>query len=104
MTSIEDYFTCVSEEALKVGQTMMFLRNCTTVPVGFSFCVPLLPEDSLDDREVLVAETVETLAKALQAGWFDVEKIKADSDLEPIRERDDFRQIASGMDENPQPQ
>jgi tetratricopeptide (TPR) repeat protein len=66
-----------------------------------SLCLPLLPDGTpADQREALAAEAVATLKLAIQAGWSDANQISKDSDLDPVREREDFQRALSEIDDD----
>ena len=50
-------------------------------------------EKSSDKKEEYAARSLELLTRAVKAGFIDVEHLQRDSDLEPIRERAEFKQL-----------
>jgi serine/threonine-protein kinase len=50
------------------------------------------------ERERYERRAMETLRRAFEAGYRDMENIRTDTDLDPIRRRDDFRQLLAGME------
>jgi hypothetical protein len=71
-------------------------------------CVPLAERDpklSAEERQKTGDEygrlAVEQLRAAVQAGYRDVKHIQADSDLDPVRGRQDFRDLLAEMGAGP---
>jgi hypothetical protein len=44
---------------------------------------------------------VQQLRQAIQAGYRDVRHMKADSDLDPLRQRQDFQELLAELDAGP---
>jgi hypothetical protein len=51
-----------------------------------------------DNQEQHAERAVELLRRAVQAGFHDVERLKQDEDLEPLREREDFQGLLQSLD------
>jgi serine/threonine-protein kinase len=64
------------------------------VACHLSLCVALAREGS---RRILADEAVESLKWAIAAGWADAALTGRDRDLDPLRDRDDFRQLLAEM-------
>ena len=58
---------------------------------AFALCVPLA--DQAKDRERLAARALELLRQAVALGYKDVAHMKKDTDLDALRQRDDFRKF-----------
>jgi eukaryotic-like serine/threonine-protein kinase len=48
-------------------------------------------------QQTLAAEAIQTLKRAIAAGWNDVGKTSRDQDLAPLRDRDDFRRLLAEL-------
>jgi serine/threonine-protein kinase len=59
-----------------------------------SLCVPVAREGT---RRCLADEAVRALGQAIAAGWDDASLTSRDSDLDPLRDRDDFRGLLAGL-------
>ena len=46
-----------------------------------------------DQKQTLAAEAVQRLKEAIDAGWDDAAQMSRESDLDPLRDRDDFRRL-----------
>jgi hypothetical protein len=72
---------------------------------AFSRCVPLAEKDEKlgpDKRKELTRQYAETAVTLLQAavkkGWKNVAHMKKDSDLDPVRNRDDFTKLLAELE------
>ncbi len=50
-----------------------------------------------EQRQTLAANAVQTLKRAIAAGWNDAGKTSSDPDLAPLRDRDDFRRLLAEL-------
>jgi hypothetical protein len=64
------------------------------VTCALALTVPLVPGDQ---KQVLAAEAVQWLREAIAAGWHDAVHTSRDSDLDPLRDRDDFRRLLAEL-------
>lgn len=62
-------------------------------------CVYAVASSKIADKKTEYADqAMELLAKAVQSGWKDAEFIKKDTDLDPLRDRDDFKQLIAELE------
>src|SRR5262249_27777269 len=64
-----------------------------------SLCVPLA--DKADEKEKHAARAVALLKQAIAAGYKDLDHIQKDTDFDPLRQRDDFRQLLKALPAKP---
>ena len=50
-----------------------------------------------EERRSLAAEAVQTLQRAVAAGWNDAGKTSRDPDMAPLRDREDFRRLLAEL-------
>ncbi len=63
-----------------------------------SLCVPFLEElETVQAADGVSADAVSTLNAAIESGWDDAVLTAHDSDLDPVRDREDFRVLLGGM-------
>ena len=74
---------------------------------GYSLCVAAVaagkkPEQLSTDeaalREKYAARAIELMRQAVQGGWTNVEHMKKDTDLDPLRERPDFQKLLADLE------
>jgi len=63
---------------------------------GYSLCVPLT--DKPESKEKYASRAIELLKQAIGKGYKDVGYIKDDSDLDPVRDRDDFKKLLAELE------
>ena len=90
----------------KVIQTADLLVECAKdggdsyiAACGYALCIPLV--DKKETQEQYGKRAVELLRKAAEMGFRDVAHIKKNSDLEPLRQRDDFKQFLAELEKLP---
>jgi hypothetical protein len=64
------------------------------VACSLASCVPLAQGEA---RRALAAEAVGMLKRAVAAGWNDARRTGRDPDLDPLRDRDDFRRLLAEL-------
>jgi hypothetical protein len=64
------------------------------VACSLSACVPLTPGEP---GRTLAAEAVEMLGRAVATGWSNAQHTARDPDLDPLRDRDDFRRLLAEL-------
>jgi hypothetical protein len=57
----------------------------------------MVPLAGPDRREALAVRAVEALRQAFDAGYANVENVRVDPDLDPLRDRPDFRGLLEGV-------
>jgi tetratricopeptide (TPR) repeat protein len=63
-------------------------------------CVYSIASVKIADKQQEYADrAMELLHKAVQAGWTDATHIAEDTDLDPLREREDFKKLLSSLDQ-----
>ena len=62
----------------------------------FALCMPIAPEGS-SERTRYADLAIETLGQAIAAGWDDFNQTAHDPDLDPLRNRPDFRAMLAAM-------
>jgi hypothetical protein len=62
-------------------------------------CIYSVASGQVADRKREYADAaVEMLRKAVKAGWKDAAHMRADTDLDPLRGRDDFKQLVAELE------
>jgi hypothetical protein len=49
-------------------------------------------------KDVYTAQALELLQKAIDKGWTDLELMKRDPDLDPLRQNHDFQKLVAGLE------
>jgi tetratricopeptide (TPR) repeat protein len=63
---------------------------------AFALCVPLADKDEARDK--LAARAIELLKQAVAKGYNNAAHMKQDTDLDPLRQRDDFKKLLAELD------
>jgi serine/threonine protein kinase len=66
-------------------------RDLYNAACGYALCVPLA--DTPEAKEMYAARAVELLRQAVAKGYNDVAGMKTDTDLDALRQRDDFKKL-----------
>src|SRR5262249_29884761 len=67
-------------------------------------CVYSVASAKIADKKAAYGDTaVELLRKAMKAGWTDHAHMKKDADLDPLRDRDDFKKLLADLEARPLP-
>jgi hypothetical protein len=72
---------------------------------GLSLCVPVVAQhDQLDDKQrgeaaqFYADATMKLLREAVGKGWKNVAHMKKDTDLDPLRQRQDFQKLIAELE------
>ena len=62
----------------------------------FSLCAAIAKDDA--QKTSFALEAVDTLKKAIDAGWKDAKHLREDAELKSIRDRDDFKKLVESIE------
>jgi hypothetical protein len=51
-----------------------------------------------DDKQSYTNRAMEMLTQAMKAGYMDAARMKTDPDLDPLRDRDDFKRLVADLE------
>jgi tetratricopeptide (TPR) repeat protein len=78
------------------------LRRLTGWPAdflyGFATVYSVASAEVADEKRNYADRAMETLQKAVKAGWKDAARVKTDPDLDPLRGREDFRKLLAELE------
>ncbi len=91
----------VTESVAEVGE--LTKRANWTAWQWYNFaCVYSLASTKLDDKKKEYADrAMELLQQAVKAGWNDAKHTSKDTDLDPLRDREDFKKLLADLEKNP---
>ena len=88
--------TIASQAVERVAKHAVSASDFYNVACCFSLFVRSAVEES--DQELNALRADEFLKLAIEKGWDDVERFKNDTDLEPVRARDDFKKLLAKLE------
>ena len=89
----------VAAEAVRIAKDSAGLAGGNPTELYNVACTLALsiPLTEGEPRQALAAEAVRTLKNAIAAGWSNAQHTSHDPDLDPLRDRDDFRRLLAEL-------
>jgi hypothetical protein len=88
--------TMASQAVERVAKHASSPSDFYNIACSLSLCVRLTAVES--ERESNARRAVEFFEQAIEKGWDDVERVKNDTDLDPVRARDDFKKLLAVLE------
>jgi hypothetical protein len=87
----------VAEAIVEVAE--LINSSSTTADQWYNFaCIYSIASSKIDDKKKEYGDrAIELLKKAVEAGWKDAAHIEQDTDLGPLRDRDDFKNLLAEL-------
>ena len=87
-------------EAVAEVTELMKLSNWNAGQLYNFACVHAVASGKISDKKKEYAElAIQLLKKTVEAGYQDTTQLKRDTDLDPLRDRDDFKKLLADLEE-----